>query len=79
MLPFADALSSHALRVVCEGSLLDDFPADKKASLFAVLREDPRPAYQNYPERVYGFPFAGYEIKFYVSEDVLYVTDIFKL
>ena len=76
---FADALSSHALRVVCEGSLLDDFPADKKEALFAVLREDPRPAYQNDPERVYGFPFAGYEIKFYVSSDVLYVTDVIKL
>jgi hypothetical protein len=32
-----------------------------------VLELDPRPQYHNDPERVYGMPFAGYDVKFRVS------------
>lgn len=32
-----------------------------------VLREDPRPAYQKDPERIYGMPFAGMDVHFQVK------------
>ena len=35
-----------------------------------------RPAYQQDPERIYGFPFAGLEIKFRVGEETLYVCEV---
>ena len=35
--------------------------------LIKVLEEDPRPAYQNDPERVYGFEYAGLEVRFRVE------------
>ena len=33
-----------------------------------ILSQDPRPSYQNDPERVYGMGFAGFEVKFRVEE-----------
>lgn len=51
-------------------------PAEKLSALIKVLELDPRPAYQNDPERVYGFGFAGKEIKFKVKENVLTVTEV---
>ncbi|MBE6656123.1 MAG: tRNA (N6-threonylcarbamoyladenosine(37)-N6)-methyltransferase TrmO [Ruminococcaceae bacterium] len=89
-LPFADArpdatggfaapLADYALNVVCDEGLLSRLPEDKRDALISVLREDPRPAYQNDPDRVYGFPFAGFEIKFSVAENTLTVLDIVKI
>ena len=51
-------------------------PADKRAALLAVLAQDPRPQYQDDPERVYGMAFAGLEIKFQVAGDRLAVIEI---
>ena len=49
--------------------------AEKKA-LEAVLKEDPRPGYQDDPEREYVFGFAGKQIHFRVAGGILTVTDI---
>lgn len=51
-------------------------PADKLLALTKVLEQDPRPRYQQDPERVYGMTFAGHEVRFVVQEDILYVKDI---
>ena len=50
-------------------------PADR-AALEKVLAEDPRPAYQDDPERVYAFEFAGKTVRFRVEGDRLTVTEI---
>lgn len=51
-------------------------PHDLKA-LLKVLALDPRPQYQNIPDRVYGMPFAGYDVRFTVSvPGVLTVIEI---
>ena len=39
-------------------------------------RSAPRPHYQKDPERVYGFSFAGFEVRFTVDGDQLTVRDI---
>lgn len=75
---FAAAFADYALTVTCEETLLARLPEGKREALLAVLREDPRPSYQDDPERIYGFPFAGYEIKFSVRDGVLTVRDISK-
>lgn len=43
------------------------------SALRGVLAQDPRPAYQNDPERVYGLSFAGMEVRFRVDGGVLTV------
>ena len=47
------------------------------SALCKVLELDPRPQYHNDQERVYGMPFAGYDVRFRVSnEGVLEVIDV---
>lgn len=86
-LPYADckpeAMGGFAARpkgadlaVDCSPALLDRVPEDKRAALLAVLAQDPRPQYQDDPERVYGMAFAGLEVKFRVAGERLTVTEI---
>ena len=64
------------LAVDCSPALLDRVPEDKRAALLAVLAQDPRPQYQDDPDRVYGMAFAGLEVKFQVAGERLTVTEI---
>ena len=73
---FATLPKEATLEVDCPEKLLTRFPADRRAALLAVLAQDPRPSYQNDPERVYGMAFAGFNIRFTVAEDVLTVQAI---
>lgn len=68
--------AGRQLRVEYSGDTLSAVPEAKRAALTGVLANDPRPRYQNDPERVYAMDFAGLEIKFTVSEDTLTVRDI---
>ncbi len=61
------------------------FPEDLRAlfcdedfvALCKLLELDPRPQYHNDPERVYGMPFAGYDVRFRVSnKGVLEVLEV---
>lgn len=52
------------------------FPSDKREALLGVLAQDPRPAYQNDPERVYGVNFAGRNVQFKVDGDRLNVCSV---
>jgi len=67
---------THQLDVVFPDELLEKVPEDKRAALKGVLKQDPRPSYQEDPERIYGFPFAGLEIRFRVEGSRLVVVDI---
>lgn len=42
---------------------------DQIHELEGILKQDPRPAYQDDPERVYTFSFAGSEVSFQVAEN----------
>ncbi len=55
---------------------LNKLPTEKRGALIEVLEQDPRPAYQNDPERVYGFNFAEFEVKFKVVGDELEILSI---
>ncbi len=56
--------------------LLNKLPKDKQAAALDVLSHDPRPSYHNSPERVYGLPFAGYDIRFIVDDKTLRVKEV---
>lgn len=73
---FAAAPAGEALEVVIPAALLGRVPADRREALRAVLAQDPRPHYQEDPERVYGFGFAGMEVRFSVADGVLTVREI---
>lgn len=73
---FTDRAGEFLLRVDFPERLLELLPQDKRDAAIGVLSHDPRPSYQRNPERVYGLPFAGFDIRFTVKENVLTVQEI---
>lgn len=73
---FAAVPAGETLEVLIPGNMLEKIPADRLEALRGVLAQDPRPHYQDDPGRIYGFGFAGMEIKFSVNGTVLTVCDI---
>lgn len=76
---FADEFRDYSLAVVLPEHLAALLPHEKLAALKEALSGDPRPSYHDDPGRVYGFVFAGCEVKFIVEMGVLTVTDIKKI
>ena len=70
---------SVTLPVVFPDYLLSIIPPDRRDGLIAALRLDPRPAYQDDPQRIYGFNFAGFDVRFRVADGVLTVVDVVPL
>lgn len=75
---FSKDSTAPKLKVECPEAMLSPLPEEKRTALIKVLELDPRPAYQDDENRVYGFGFAGFEIKFSVNGDTLYVREITK-
>ena len=69
--PYIPHADSHP-----EAELEDKVPESKRTALRGVLANDPRPAYQNDPKRVYGFGFAGLEVRFTVRDGCLTVCEV---
>lgn len=73
---FTDGLAHAPLTVECSPALLEHIPADSWEGLLGVLAGDPRPRYQEDPQRVYGLSFAGRNVKFTVDGDRLTVIAV---
>lgn len=73
---FAEGYKNYALNVDFPQELLDRIPKDKQAALIGILRHDPRPAYQNTSDRIYGVRYMNFDVHFKVKNDTLTVTDI---
>ncbi|MBQ4050895.1 MAG: tRNA (N6-threonylcarbamoyladenosine(37)-N6)-methyltransferase TrmO [Oscillospiraceae bacterium] len=73
---FALQQKEGVLRVEFPAELMEKVPEARREGLTAVLAQDPRPAYQNVPDRVYGMSFGGVEVKFTVKDDLLTVTAV---
>ena len=48
----------------------------RKDALRGVLAQDPRPSYQDDPDRIYGMPYGGYDIRFTVRGEELTVVAV---
>ncbi len=73
---FTESLGERKLEVSFPDELLKRVPEKKRSSLMAVLEGDPRPSYQDDPERVYGMKFSEFEVKFRVEGGRLQVTSL---
>lgn len=76
---FAPTAAKPTLNVHMADDLLALLPPEKQEGLLAVLAHDPRPSYQNDPERVYGFEFGSFHVKFRVEDGDLFVLKLNKL
>ena len=73
---FAAVPAGETLEVIIPPELLEKIPPERREALRGVLAQDPRPHYQDDPERIYGFGFAGMEVKFSVEGTCLTVREI---
>jgi tRNA-Thr(GGU) m(6)t(6)A37 methyltransferase TsaA len=73
---FAAEAPRARLAVEASAALLERLPEDLRGPLVSLLALDPRPPYQNRPEREYGFPFAGKDVVFRVSDGKAFLLDI---
>ena len=71
---FASTPAEYLLEVVFPEDLLQKIPESQRESLVDVLAHDPRPQYQDDPERIYGMAFGGMEVKFKVEGNRLVVV-----
>ena len=76
---FADPVRDYALKVVFPEEWLRQVPERLRTPVLGLLSQDPRPSYQNDPERVYGVAFGGYDFRFRVDNGVLTVCEVEKL
>lgn len=72
---YADDFEDYKLNVEFPQELLERLPQDKRQAAIDCLAQDPRPAYQE-DQRRYSMAFAGYDIRFFVKDDRLTVTEI---
>ena len=76
---FTDTAGEFLLKVEFPQALLELLPEEKREAAIGVLSHDPRPSYQRKPERIYGLPFAGFDIRFRVEEKTLTVVEVVPL
>lgn len=73
---FTETRPFQALDVVFPPRWLGMVPPALQPTLCQVLAGDPRPAYLKDPSRVYGFAYAGLNVRFTVAQGTLTVVEI---
>lgn len=76
---FADNVKEYRLNVNMPSDICGDIDEKFKSALYEILANDPRPSYQNEPERIYSFEIGGYKIRFKADEKNLTLTELKKL
>ncbi len=73
---FTDRQEKRAVRVLMPEGCRDAVDPETAEALEKVLAQDPRPAYQEDPDRIYAFEFAGKTVRFRVADGLLTVLEI---
>ena len=76
---FAGTVKEKELQVDFPEELLSKFPKEKRDAILGVLSQDPRPAYDTDETRLYGVEFAGFDVRFTVTGELLQVKELIKL
>jgi len=73
---FAQTAPEKRLNVRCPNELLSDLTQRQASTLLSILGGDPRPSYQDKPERIYKMDIGSKKISFRVEGETLYVMRI---
>ena len=76
---FAAPLESYRLQVIFPEQWLQMIPVPLREGLIHLLEQDPRPAYQSDPNRIYGVAFSSFDVRFTVQGQVLTVCEVERL
>lgn len=72
---FAQQAPEKVLSVVIPDSLRQQLPDTMQATLQETISLDPRPHYQDDPQRIYSMSFDRWEVKFRVADGVAVIED----
>lgn len=72
---FVDTTEWHPVDVSIPEHVATLFSPAELSALTSLLSLDPRPRYHHSPTRQYGFPFAGFDIRFLVADNCLTVLE----
>ena len=75
---FTAGYQGYKLEVDFPPALLVQVPEQDREGLVGVLAQDPRPSYQDDPDRVYGMAFGTVDVKFTVKDGTLTVVGVEK-
>jgi hypothetical protein len=73
---FAEEHQNDRITVVFPRELSGDMPEETYQTIYDVLAQDPRAAYNKKPDYVYGMAFGGYDIRFVAEGDCLRVCEV---
>ena len=76
---FGEAHKEDVIEVIFPEVQRVKLPEELQERVLAVLKQDPRAAYNKKPDYVYGMSFAGYDIRFTAEENRLVVKDVIKV
>lgn len=76
---FTDKIEDYRLKVEFPETLIEKVPAEQREALVEVLANDPRPRYQNKPDKIYGLAYGSHDIHFTVKDKTLKVCDVTEL
>ena len=85
-LPYADSVPDAAtgdygpehqqiMEVMIPSDVAGLFTEEQLKTLKEVLSFDPRPGYQHDPDRVYGFAYGGYDVRFKADDRTITVVE----
>ena len=75
----ADEKFGERAAVEIPESIADNLEEETLLQLRKILAEDPRPHYQNDPDRVYGFTFKDMQIRFCAAENRIKVLSVVRI
>lgn len=73
---FVDQKDWEPLEVLVPEACARLFSEEELAALKATLAQDPRPQYQDDPERIYGMPYLDKDVRFRVKGHVLEIVEV---
>ena len=73
---FSTQVEWETLEVEIPENLKALIPTEHQETIINLLSQDPRPAYHNDPEKVYGVTYGGQNIRFKVEGNILKVIEI---
>lgn len=73
---FSTQVEWKELQVEISDELLELLPETNRETIINLLSQDPRPAYQNDPNKVYGVCYGEQNIRFTVEDNILKVIEI---
>ena len=75
---FTDEIVEHRLKVDFPSEIFKEIPESQRKAVLEILANDPRPRYQDNPDKVYGMAYGELDIRFRVNGDILTVCEVVK-